>query len=591
MQTLDVIQGSEQWLAIRRQFHTASEAPAMMGASKYQTRADLLRQKATGYTPEVDTHKQALFDRGHAAEAAACAIVEEMIGEDLYPATGTDEATLLASFDGINMLETIGYEHKLWSESLAAQVRTGELEPHYFWQLEQEILVGSLGKVIFVCSDGTRDKFVSMEYFPVPGRARQLVEGWRQFDKDLAAYQHVEVLPAAVATVQPSLPAVVVRMDGALTVASNLPDFAVALRAYIANIPAKPSTDQEFADAEAACKALKNAETALEQAENNALSQMTDVEQMRRVVGDLRTLAKTTRLATEKLVAARKEAMRTEIYQEGVAAFKLHIEGLNKRIGRPYMPTLPVDFAGAIKNKRTVESLRDAVSTHLANAKIAANDVADKISLNLATLREFAADHVTLFPDTATLVLKSNDDLTALVKMRIAEHIAEAQRRAEALAEHERSRIREEEAAKARVELAATTAKEALEKRNAEALALSQVQAPSIAAPAAPYSIDKATSKITGYLPAAQAALDDGDVVGAEILQPALNMTRIAAILGFTVSAAFLESIGCKPALQLANSTLYHERQMFDILEHLGQHLSTVYAREKVRQRKEAVAA
>lgn len=457
MHTLNVVQGSDEWLTIRTQYDTASEAPVMMGASKYMSREELLRQKSTGLSPEVDSNKQALFDRGHAAEESARAIVEEMIGEDLFPATGTDEATLLASFDGINMLETIGYEHKLWSESLAAQVRSGELAPHYYWQLEQEILVGGLEKVIFVCSDGTRDQFVSMEYFPVPGRAKQLVDGWRQFNRDLADYQPVEVLPAAVATVQPSLPAVVVRMGGALTVDSNLPDFALALREYIDRIPAKPNSDQEFADAEAACTALKKAEDALEQAENGALSQMSDVEQMRRLVSDLRTLARTTRLATEKVVKARKDSIRTEIYQSGLNAFHVHVAALNTRLGKPYMPPLPVDFAGAIKGKRTVDSVRDAVATHLATAKIAANEVADRIQVNLATLIELASDHRALFPDTAQIVLKANDDMTALVKTRIAEH-----KRAEAARlERERARIAEEERVKAEARVRAEAAAEA----------------------------------------------------------------------------------------------------------------------------------
>ena len=79
MKTLDLIQGSEEWQAARAKYFTASEAPAMLGLSKYQTRQDLLRQKATGHIPEVDSAKQRLFDRGHAAEAAARPIVEEII--------------------------------------------------------------------------------------------------------------------------------------------------------------------------------------------------------------------------------------------------------------------------------------------------------------------------------------------------------------------------------------------------------------------------------------------------------------------------------------------------------------------------------
>ena len=199
---------------------------------------------------------------------------------------------------------------------------------------------------------------------------------------------------------------------------------------------------------------------------------------MRRLVADLRALSRTTRLSTEKLVKARKESIRTEIYQEGVAAYRAHIDGLNKRIGKPYMPTLPVDFAGCIKGKKTVASLRDAVAGHLANAKIAANDVADKISVNLATLVELASEHKALFPDTGTIVLKAPDDLIALVKTRIADHErAEAERlEAQRAAIVEQERVKAEK--KAREELAEQQRREAEQAVQAAAVATVVATAP-----------------------------------------------------------------------------------------------------------------
>ena len=101
MQTHELTQGSAEWLAHRASIFNASEAPAMMGASKYQTRTELLHQKATGITPDVDRATQALFDRGHAAEAAARPLIEDLIGDDLAPQVGTveiDGMTIGASF-------------------------------------------------------------------------------------------------------------------------------------------------------------------------------------------------------------------------------------------------------------------------------------------------------------------------------------------------------------------------------------------------------------------------------------------------------------------------------------------------------------
>lgn len=73
-----------------------------------------------------------------------------------------------------------------------------QLEPHYYWQLEQQLLVSGAERVIFVCSDGTEQNFVSMEYRPVRGRAEQLIEGWKQFEADLEAYEPVEAVAEVV---------------------------------------------------------------------------------------------------------------------------------------------------------------------------------------------------------------------------------------------------------------------------------------------------------------------------------------------------------------------------------------------------------
>ena len=124
---IQVLQGSDDWLKIRADHYTASEAPAAMGESKYVTRTELMRQKLTGMYQEVDDAKQALFDSGHAAENAARSIAEGIIGSELYPVTCSlevDGLPLLASLDGLTM-DGIIWEHKLFSESLAADVRSG----------------------------------------------------------------------------------------------------------------------------------------------------------------------------------------------------------------------------------------------------------------------------------------------------------------------------------------------------------------------------------------------------------------------------------------------------------------------------------
>jgi predicted phage-related endonuclease len=448
MKTLNLQQGTPEWIEARAKHFTASEAPAMLGLSKYQTRQELLQLKSSGIAPDVDDAKQRLFDRGHAAEAAARPLAEEFIGDELYPATGMLEVEglpLLASFDGITMAEDLIWENKLWNAALAADIEAGVIGDTYWPQLEQQLLVSGAEKAYFTASDSTPDKTIGMWYQSVPKRRQQLIQGWKQFAEDLASFVPVEVIPAAVATPTLDLPVVSIQTSGAIAIHSNLRAFGEALNSFIERLPTKPSTDQEFADCKAALTKLKTAEETLDSEEARALSQMTEIDEMRREKKLYQDLARTTRLALEKLVTARESAIKVEIVAGGKAALAEHIVGLNTRLGKPYMPAVAENFATVIKNKRTITSLRDAVDTELARCKIAANEIADKIQINLNSMRELAADHAFLFADTASIILKANDDLLVLVKSRIAEHKAEQQKKLD----DERAKIRAEEEAKA----------------------------------------------------------------------------------------------------------------------------------------------
>ena len=124
MKILNLTQGSQEWLLARAKCFTASEAQAMMGQSKHFSRKELLAQKATGIVPEVSPALQKLFDKGHAAEAAARPFAEAFLGEELYPVVGVsgEKDEYLASLDGQTMVGDINWEHKLWNKGLAASV-------------------------------------------------------------------------------------------------------------------------------------------------------------------------------------------------------------------------------------------------------------------------------------------------------------------------------------------------------------------------------------------------------------------------------------------------------------------------------------
>jgi predicted phage-related endonuclease len=469
MQIHNLIQGSPEWQAFRLEHNGASEAAAMMGLSPKIKRNELLHMKHTGTPKEFsDWVQEHILDYGHEVEALARPIVEEMIGEDLYPVT-CSEGKESASCDGLTASKEIAFEHKQYNAKLAESVAAGILPEERMPQCQQVLMVTGAQKVIFVVSDGTPNNMVCMDVLPDQEWFKRIKAGWAQFDLDLAEYQHVEILPTAVAAPVMALPALSIRVNGSIALQSNLDVFGAKLRTFIDGIDRNPSDDQAFADAENAVKVLEKAQATLEAAESSALAQTASIDEMCRTVAMHIELARSTRLMLEKIVKARKETIRIEIQQGGKDKAAEHIAALNKRLGKPYMPRVEADFSGVMKGKKSISSLRDAVDTELARFKIEANAVADRIQLNLATLRELASEHAFLFADTAQIVLKANDDCAGLIKLRIAEHKAAEEKRLAA----ERARIAEEERikaeAKAKTEHEAQMRAQAAEAAQAEA--------------------------------------------------------------------------------------------------------------------------
>lgn len=447
MEQHDLKQGSAEWLAHRANFFNASEASAMLGCSPYKTRDQLLREMATGISPEINPVTQSMFDAGHAAEALARPLAEALIEEDLFPVTGS-EGRLSASFDGLTMDESTCWEHKILNKDIRAARNAAELPERYRVQMEQQMLISGATRALFSSTRWEGDELLEAVHhwyeqdLALRGR---IVAGWEQFAKDLEAYRYEAAAPVAVAAPIMQLPALSIQVNGSISLISNLDRFGVELNAFVGNLDMSPSDDQGFVDAESAIKTLQTAQNALESAEASALAQTASIDDMRRAVALYVDIARKARLALQAMVKERKESIRVGIITEYREAFVLHVASLNKRIGKPYVNLTAPDFVGAMKGLKTITSLRNAVATLLANAKIEANALADKIEINLNSLRDMASGHAFLFSDAASLVNKSNDDLVATIKARIGDHEAAEAKRIEA----ERARIQQEEEAKA----------------------------------------------------------------------------------------------------------------------------------------------
>ncbi|WOB24782.1 MULTISPECIES: lambda-exonuclease family protein [Xanthomonas] len=276
MKTVNLIQGTPEWHAHRATHLNASDAPAMLGCSPYKTRAQLLREVATGIGEEHDDATLQRFADGHRYEALARPIAEQIIGEDLYPCVGT-EGKYSASFDGLTLLEETAFEHKSLNDDLRRVMVEGcngaDLPLVYQVQMEQQAMVSGALRVLFMASkwkmdEDTREWTLVEErhcwYTPNAELRARIVAGWKQFEADVAAYEHVEKVEQVASGRAPeTLPSLHVAVTGMVT-ASNLADFKASAMAVLSGINRELQTDDDFANAEQTVKWCKGVEERLE---------------------------------------------------------------------------------------------------------------------------------------------------------------------------------------------------------------------------------------------------------------------------------------------------------------------------------------
>src|SRR5690606_7791397 len=96
-------------------------------------------------------------------------------------------------------------------------------------------------------------------------------------------------------------------------------------------------TDEDFADAEQTEKWCGDVEKKLDAAKEHALAQTQSIDELFRTTDDIREQFRRTRLDLDKLVKARKEAIRGEILQGGKGKYAAHLEALNDSLGTPLL--------------------------------------------------------------------------------------------------------------------------------------------------------------------------------------------------------------------------------------------------------------
>ncbi|MBO9766475.1 MULTISPECIES: lambda-exonuclease family protein [Xanthomonas] len=561
MKTVNLIQGTPEWHAHRATHLNASDAPAMLGCSPYKTRAQLVREVATGVGEEHDDATLQRFADGHRYEALARSIAEQIIGEDLYPCVG-EEGKYSASFDGLTLLEETAFEHKSLNDDLRRAMVDGctgaDLPLVYQVQMEHQAMVSGAARVLFMASKWRGDELVEERhcwYTPDPELRARVSAGWEQFEADVAAYEHVEKAePVASGRAPDTLPSLHIAVTGMVT-ASNLAEFKASAMAVLSGINRELQTDDDFANAEQTVKWCKGVEERLEATKQQILGQTADIDAVFRTMDDVAAEARRVRLELDKLVKVEKDNRRSQIVANGVQSVREHYASINAGLDAHALAvpvTLAADIGAVIKGKKSISSMQDAVGAAAANAKIAASQQAERVRANVRVLEMEMGTFAGLFHDRVQLcATKSPEDLRNLITARITEQKRVEEQRLEA----QREKIRQEETDK--------LAREQQEREEAQRLAeaVAELARRATAVPSAAVSAPAPVA-------AAPAALSPALSQPAKPLAAQAPVVRIklgdinAKIAPLTITADGLAQLGFLPVTTERASKLYDSAQL-----------------------------
>ena len=456
MKTAQMTQGSDDWHAHRAKHYNASDAPAMMGVSKYMKRDDLVALYATGVMPEIDEYTQKIFDDGHRFEALARPLAEDFIGEELSPVIAT-EGEYSASLDGATFAGTINFEHKSLNDEIRNCTAAADLHMMYRVQMEHQNLCSpSTEKTLFMasCWDDS-DQLIDKRWFwyePDLALRQRIIDGWAQFAEDVKNYKAPEPTKTVVGDPVAVLPMPAVIAEGKL-VQSNIGQITPRFDAYLAGVNTELTTDQHFADATENAKTCRIMAKKLRSVADSVIAQMSSVAEVDSILRQYEKKMDAMGLQLEKLVKAEKEAIKQRAIVNAQTAYKDHCDALEVKLDGLEFPCPPPEFGAAIKGVRTVESMQSRINDALAAGKAEATRNANELTAKLAFIREAIKGNEHLF-NVQLLIANDTDHIKLQIttaidaeQKRIAEKVAEAKK----ADEHKEAQIKADaEAAKQR---------------------------------------------------------------------------------------------------------------------------------------------
>jgi len=142
-------QGTDEWHKWRKEGIGASEAPMILGISKYKTAHKLWQEKSGIIEDKNETNF--IFEKGKEIEAKARAYFELMNDKDCPPVcVEMDEFPFIrASLDGYNAQENFALEIKY----VGKDAMEDAIPPHHIAQLQHQMMVCNAKDIIYIRSN------------------------------------------------------------------------------------------------------------------------------------------------------------------------------------------------------------------------------------------------------------------------------------------------------------------------------------------------------------------------------------------------------------------------------------------------------
>lgn len=193
MKILNLVQGSPEWLEMRRRYVTASEMASVLKIpGAYKSRQMLLKHKIHG-EPEQSAYTQNLFARGHMAEAGLTKDAEEMLGMPFQTLVAVDEERgILASIDNINLEYGVIVETKnCGTDKKLGPAREGIVWEPYRVQILTQMLVANVRIGFMLMRDERNDELHLVPVNPDEVTTKRIIEETAKFREEMEA-THVE---------------------------------------------------------------------------------------------------------------------------------------------------------------------------------------------------------------------------------------------------------------------------------------------------------------------------------------------------------------------------------------------------------------